>query len=356
MPDTNNNSFSRSIQCPVPVGDNACVTLAHGEGTRATRELITNHILHRFANSDVTGMPDAATLSLASNRIAFTTDSFVVSPLFFPGGDIGTLAVHGTVNDLAVAGAVPKWLSLALIIEEGLPLTTLDRVLDSIAHSANRCGVAIVTGDTKVVPRGAADGLFVNTSGVGEFVLAPPPGPESIRCGDVLIVTGPIGSHGLAVLAAREDLMLEPPPRSDSAPLHTVAAGLQESVGNSIRAMRDATRGGVSAVLHEWSADCGHSMVLQESEIPVNDEVRGACELLGIDPLHSANEGTMLIAIDPSAEEETIATLRSHSETQLAASIGIVRKAGIMPVTIQRLLGSEQPVDEPTGALLPRIC
>jgi len=344
------------IQCPVAVDAGDCVTLAHSEGTRATRDLITNRILNRFANPHVTGTPDAACLSLSNNQIAFTTDSFVVSPLFFPGGDIGSLAVYGTVNDLAVAGAVPRWLSLSLIIEEGVPLATLDEILESIVAATDRCNISVVTGDTKVVPRGAADGVFINTTGIGEFLTTPPPGPESIRCGDVLLVSGPIGSHGLAVLAAREELALEPAPRSDSAPLHEVVAELKEQAGESIRAMRDATRGGVSAVLHEWSADCGLTMTLEESAIPVNDEVRGACELLGIDPLHSANEGTMLIAVDPSAEEQTLAALRSVPQTALAAKIGTVQSAGIAAVTIQRLLGSEQPVDEPTGALLPRIC
>jgi hydrogenase expression/formation protein HypE len=356
MPEGNNNSFSAGLSCPVTVNGADCITLAHGEGTRATRELIANRILRRFANPHVTGIPDAASLSLDRNQIAFTTDSFVVSPLFFPGGDIGTLAVYGTVNDLVVAGAVPRWLSLALIIEEGLPLATLDQVLDSIAQSAQRCHVSIVTGDTKVVPRGAADGLFITTTGIGEFQTSPPRGPESIRCGDVLIVTGPIGCHGLAVLTAREKLSLEPPPLSDCAPLHDVVVGLQQHVGSSIRAMRDATRGGVSAVLHEWSADCGLTMELNEAAIPVNDAVRGACELLGIDPLHSANEGTMLLAVDSAAEEQTLAVLRSHPQTRHATRIGFVQEASISPVTIQRLLGSKQPVDEPTGTLLPRIC
>ncbi len=345
-----------NIQCPVSAEDGDCVTLAHGEGTRATRDLITNRILRRFANPHVNGIPDAAALSLDGHSFAFTTDSFVVSPLFFPGGDIGTLAVYGTVNDLAVAGAAPRWLSLSLIIEEGLPLATLDQVLDSVARSADRCNVSIVTGDTKVVPRGTADGLFINTTGIGEFSATPPPGPESIRSGDILIVTGPIGCHGLAVLTAREEIALEPPPRSDSAPLHDVTAKLQSEVGGSIRAMRDATRGGISAVLHEWSADCGLTMALEESSIPVNHEVRGACELLGIDPLHSANEGTMLIAVDPASEEQALTTLRALLQTPLAAKIGTVQEASVSPVTIQRLLGSEQSVDEPNGTLLPRIC
>ena len=308
------------------------------------------------ANSNAIGMPDATVLSIGTERIAFTTDSFVVSPLCFPGGNIGTLAVYGTVNDLAVSAAVPRWLSLALIIEEGFSLYTLGRILDSIADAASRCGVAIMTGDTKVVPHGVADGLFINTTGIGELTTEPPPGPESIQCGDVLIVSGPIGCHGVAVLAAREELFLEPPPESDSAPLHTAVAALQQKAAGFVRAIRDATRGGVSAVLHEWSAECRLTMTLQESRIPISDGIRGASELLGIDPLYSANEGTMLIAVDPSAEEQSLAALRSVPETRFASRIGTVTKAGISGVTIQRVLGSEQPVDEPTGSLLPRIC
>ena len=350
------NPLTAGVPCPLPIHDPQHVTLAHGEGARATRELIRQQIVSRFGNPTLSGLNDAAVLRTAADQIAATTDSFVVSPLFFPGGDIGTLAVYGTVNDLAVSGAVPRWLSLALIIEEGLPLATLGRVLDSIAGAAERCGVTVVTGDTKVVPRGAADGLFINTTGIGEFLSDAPPGPSSLRCGDVLIVSGPIGSHGLAVLTAREELLLEPPPQSDSAPLHQAAAALRARTGNGVRAMRDATRGGLSAVLHEWAADCGLTMTLQESQIPVNEEVRGASELLGIDPLHAANEGTMLVAVAPEAVDDALAALRSVSESRLAACIGAVTEAGVVPVTIQRLLGTEQPVDEPTGAQLPRIC
>lgn len=344
------------LACPVSVSDPEIVTLAHGEGARATRELIHREILSRFPAEELARLGDAAPLTAATSRLAMTSDSFVVSPLFFPGGDIGSLAVYGTVNDLAVAGAEPRWLSLALIIEEGLPLTDLRRILDSVAAAADHCGVRVVTGDTKVVPRGAADRLFINTAGVGEFLTDPPAGPSLLCPDDVLIVSGPIGCHGLAVLAAREELQLEPSPRSDSGPLHRAAAQLRATAGASVRAMRDATRGGLSAVLHEWSEECGLTMALQEQQIPIADEVRGACELLGIDPLHSACEGTMVMAVAPPFAEEALAVLRSLPETAAAACIGTVVPAGIAPVTIRRLLGTEQPVDEPTGAQLPRIC
>lgn len=332
------------------------ITLAHGEGARATRELITNRILTRFDNEHLRQLSDATQLNVAADRIAMTTDSFVVSPMIFPGGDIGSMAVYGTINDLAVSGAVPRWLSLALIIEEGLEISVLDSILDSIAAAAKRCDVMIVTGDTKVVPKGAADGLFINTTGIGELTGRVIAGPQSIQPGDVLIVSGPIGRHGIAVLSAREELALEPPPQSDSAPLHEAVACLQQNDGDSVQAIRDATRGGVSAVLHEWASECNLTMQLDESRIPITDDVRGASELLGLDPLYIANEGTMMIAVDPAAEADALAALRSIPEAHDAVAIGRVTERKISPVTIQRMLGAEQPVDEPTGAMLPRIC
>ena len=332
------------------------ITLAHGEGARATRQLIADHIVSHFDNVHLRQLPDAAHLGIQSDRIAMTTDSFVVSPLFFPGGDIGSMAVYGTVNDLAVSGAVPKWLSLALIIEEGFSLEMLNSILASIAVAAKRCDVAIVTGDTKVVPRGAVDGLFINTTGIGELSGNHHGGPQSIQRGDSLIVSGPIGCHGIAVLAAREELALEPLPQSDSAPLIRAVAALRQQLGACVRSIRDATRGGVSAVLHEWSDACGLTMQLEESLIPVTDVVKGTCELLGLDPLYIANEGTMMIAVDSSAESAAIAALQTDPVTQYAAKIGTVGERSISPVTIRRLLGGEQPVDEPAGAMLPRIC
>ncbi len=332
------------------------ITLAHGEGARATRELITKRILPCFDNEHLRQLSDAAQLTLAADRIAMTTDSFVVSPLIFPGGDIGSMAVYGTVNDLAVSGAVPRWLSLALIIEEGLEFSVLDDIIKSIAVAVQRCDVMIVAGDTKVVPKGAADRLFINTTGVGELTGPVIVGPHSIQPGDSLIVSGPIGRHGIAVMAVREELLLDPPPRSDSAPLHNAVACLKNAVGGSVRALRDATRGGVSAVLHEWAVSCSLTMHLNEQQIPVTDDVRGASELLGLDPLYVANEGTMVIAVDATAADDALAALRSVPETRQATVIGTVKERRISPVTIQRMLGGEQPVDEPTGALLPRIC
>ena len=275
---------------------------------------------------------------------------------FFPGGDIGSLAVHGTVNDLAVSGAEPLWLTLVLIIEEGLPTSVLDRVLQSIANAAARCGVRVVAGDTKVVPRGAADRLFINTTGVGQTRISPPIGPTGICEGDVLIVSGPIGQHGIAVMAARENLRLEPPPVSDSAPLHVVTAGLQHALGSKLRSMRDATRGGVAAVLHEWSDASGKTMMLDESRIPVSREIRGACELLGLDPLYVANEGTFVSAVAADGVPKALEILHHASQSNSACVIGKVIRRGIAPVVMERLLGSPRPIDEPAGAPMPRIC
>jgi hydrogenase expression/formation protein HypE len=284
-----------------------------------------------------------------------TTDSFVVSPLFFPGGDIGSLAVYGTVNDLAVAGAVPRWISLALILEEGLELDVLRRVLASVAAAAERVGVLVVAGDTKVVPRGAADKLFINTTGVGEIVATPPAGPHAIQVGDELIVSGPIGRHGIAVMVARDALAFDPPPVSDSAPLVGAMSAL-ERAAVPLRAVRDATRGGLGAVLHEWAEVSGKTLTIQEQRLPVTPEVRGACELLGLDPVHVANEGTMVVAVPPGHAAAALDALRQDDQSSHAAVIGRVEARGLAAVVVERATGRRIPLDEPIGAPLPRIC
>lgn len=299
---------------------------------------------------------DAANVGKTGSDIVITTDSFVVSPLFFPGGDIGSLAVHGTINDLAVSGARPRWITLSLIIEEGLPLSTLDRIIKNVADAARHCGVQVVTGDTKVVPRGAADQLFINTCGVGELCEPAPVGPSGICENDVLIVSGPIGKHGIAVMAAREGLRFEPAPESDSAPLHVATHTLQSALGSDLRSMRDATRGGVSSVLHEWADASGTTMKLHESQLPVTADIRGACELLGLDPLYVANEGTFVAAVAAGSEDRALQALHSVPQTCGACIIGSVMGRGIAPVVIEGLLGCLRPVDEPAGAPMPRIC
>lgn len=356
--------------CPLPDdGGQSHVTLALGEGGRLMRRWIAGQILPRFSGGRPDPPADAARLlftgdsdsgGMNSGRIdagalVMTTDSFVVSPLFFPGGDIGRLAIYGTANDLAVAGARPRWFSLSLIIEEGLEMATLHRVLTSVAEAVADVGGEVVTGDTKVVPRGAADGLFLNTTGVGELVEPAPPGPSALQTGDRLIVSGPIGRHGIAVMCAREELGFTPPPTSDCASLFDAVEALRRAEV-PVRSIRDATRGGVAAVLHEWAADCGQTLRIDESALPVSDDVRGACELLGLDPIHIANEGTMVVAVPQNAADAAIATLRAVPVSAGAALIGEVTARMVAPVVIQRGLGRLLPLDEPSGAPLPRIC
>jgi hydrogenase expression/formation protein HypE len=316
--------------------------------------------LIRDTIAPILGLPselgDAANLGPVDGNVVVTTDSYVVSPLFFPGGDIGTLAVFGTINDLVVSGAKPLRLTLSLILEEGLPLSVLKEILQQIAVAARQCGVTVVTGDTKVVPSGAADGIFINTCGIGVMRADAPVGPSSIRPGDQLVVSGPIGCHGIAVLTARESLGFSPEPCSDCAPLIEPVFALQTRLGASLRAMRDATRGGIAAVLHEWSDSSRTTMSLREDLIPVTPPVRGICELLGLDPLYIANEGTFVAAVAPGWEDVAIETLQRFPMTRGARVIGTVTTLGASPVVIEGILGSKRSVDEPAGAPLPRIC
>lgn len=341
------------LTCPSESSAKDVVLLAHGEGGRLMRKLIRDRIVPILGTSM---LEDAVPVPNAYGKLAITTDSYVVSPLFFPGGDIGSLAVNGTVNDLAVAGAEALCITLGLIIEEGLAFEILERILHSVANAASACGVAVVAGDTKVVPRGAADKLFINTTGVGRFRSATHLSCQAIREGDILLVSGPIGQHGVAVLAARENLRLTPEPRSDCAALHHACSALHEALGKDLRAMRDATRGGVSAVLHEWSEASNCTMKLDESKIPVSPEVRGVCELLGLDPLYVANEGTFVAAIAPASVDLAIEVLHSIRVSESAQAIGTVLRRQSSPVAIERMFGVLHSVDEPSGSPLPRIC
>jgi hydrogenase expression/formation protein HypE len=347
---------SFAMACPSgPSVEGERVVLAHGEGGRLMRRLLRERIVPALGCAAPHVNADAAVLGRLNGELVFTTDSFVVAPLFFPGGDIGKLCVFGTVNDLAVAGARPLWISLSLIVEEGLPLDILDRVLASAAMAAKEANVRVVAGDTKVVPRGAADGLFINTSGIGEIVPPKPDGPERLCPGMELVVSGPIGCHGMAVMAAREQLTLEPEPVSDCGSLLPAVDALR-GAGIPVVAMRDATRGGVTAVLHEWAAASACTMALDERALPVRDEARGMCELLGLDPLHVANEGTMMVAVAEGSGGAAIAALRETPQCHAAAIVGHVRQRGVSPVVVRRGLGRFIPLDEPLGAPLPRIC
>jgi hydrogenase expression/formation protein HypE len=344
-----------SMTCPAPMSTGDRVLLAHGEGARLTRRLIRDVLLAAFDNDLLRPLADGATLPLVDGRLVMTTDSSVVSPLFFPGGDIGKLAVHSAINDLAVCGAEPLYLSLAFILEEGLPLQTLRNVVDSTAEEARRCGVKIVTGDTKVVPRGAADQLYVNTTGIGRLLSGIELGPHRIRPGDQVLVSGSISDHGLAVLATREGLDLGPELRSDTAALHELVFGLLQS-GIEIHFLRDPTRGGVAGVLHEAAEAAGVSIELEESMLPLAPAVRGACEVLGLDPLHVANEGKLVLFVSASNVERALDSLRRHPLGTAAARIGQVGPASGAEVLIRGPLGAWRPLDEPSGAPLPRIC
>lgn len=348
------NDGSWKIACPATSSlPGNVLTLAEGEGGRMTRRLLDETILPRLGRPGCCKLGDSAILPRVQGELAFTTDSFVVSPLFFPGGDIGTLAVYGTANDLAVAGARPKWIGVALIVEEGLQRDVLEAVLDSLARAAQRAGVSVMAGDTKVVPAGACDKLFVCTSGIGEVLPPAPPGPTALLPGDELFVSGPIGQHGTAVFAARESLDVKPVPQSDCGPLWPAVAALREA-GVAVRAMRDATRGGVSAVAHEWADACQATLHLDEACLPVLPETRALCELLGLDPLHIACEGAMLVAVEPGQAERALAAWRDVCPR--AAIVGRVISRGAAPVVIRRALGNDQPLDEPWGAPFPRIC
>lgn len=343
----------RESTCPVERISSDCVLLAHGEGGRLMRHLLKTRILPILA---VEATEDSGRICVESGEMALSTDSYVVSPLIFPGGDIGSLAVYGTANDLAVAGADPICLTVSLIIEEGLSFDVLDRVLLSISNAAIECGVQIVSGDTKVVPRGAADKLFINTTGVGRYRSASRLSCGSIKVGDLLVASGPIGRHGIAVLSARERLRMIPEPRSDSAALQVACAALHNALGTQLRAMRDATRGGVSAVMHEWAEASQSTMRLEEVRIPVASNTRGICELLGLDPLYVANEGIFLSAIAPDAIDRALEVLHAIPVSASAQLIGRVIARQSSPVVIERMLGVLHPVDEPSGAPLPRIC
>lgn len=344
------------FSCGIPAeGGHDRVVLAHGEGGRLMRTLIERTIAPRFTGDLSRRLGDAAHVLPPPGTLAITTDSFVVAPLFFPGGDIGKLAVLGTANDLAVSGARPHWITLSLILEEGLPLELLARVLDSASRAADSVGAQVIAGDTKVVPRGAADQIFINTTGIGFCWPQPPAGPASLAEGDRLIVTGPIGQHGAAVMAAREGLEFDPPPDSDCASLLPAVAALLDA-GIPVRAMRDATRGGVAAVMHEWAENSGCTLSLDENALPLSAAVRALGEVLGIDPLHMACEGTMVVAVPAEAADDACRRLRSVDVSAQAVPVGDVRRRGIMPVVVRRALGRDVPLDEPLGAPLPRIC
>ena len=331
------------------------ITLAHGAGGSASRTLVDAVFLEAFRNPQLEPLGDAADLEIGMSRLALTTDSFVVTPLFFPGGDIGHLAVNGTVNDLAVSGARPLYLTAGFILEEGLPVADLTRIAESMRAAADAAGVRVVTGDTKVVQRGKGDGCYVNTAGIGVVEHPWRLGPAEVRPGDAVLVSGPIGEHGITVMLARGDLGIESDLESDTAPLHELTAALLAATPG-VRMMRDATRGGVATVLNEVATAAGVSVVVEEDAIPVRPEVRGAAELLGIDPLYVACEGRFVAFVDGAEADRAVEALRGHPSGAQAAVIGRVADAPAGMVLLRTAFGGTRICDVLVGDPLPRIC
>ena len=330
------------------------ILLAHGSGGRLSHDLVQKNLIPFFSNSIIERIDDSAVFDL-DGRVAFTTDSYVVSPLFFPGGDIGRLAVCGTINDLAMCGASPLYLSLALIIEEGLPFSELKKIISSIQKVARDSGVKVVTGDTKVVNRGSADKLFINTAGIG---LIPPgvdiSGSNAVP-GDKVIVSGAIGNHGIAVMSQREGLRFKMPVESDCAPLNMLVSDMLKA-SNDIHCLRDPTRGGLATTLNELAQQSGVGINIDEDKIPVHQSVNAACELLGFDPLYVANEGKLVAIVPPAGAEEILGVMKQNHYGGESAIIGEVIAEHPGRVTMKTILGTSRMVDMLTGELLPRIC
>jgi len=332
------------------------ILLAHGGGGSLTRRLIEEMVVARFGNPALAPLADSALLDPPPGRVAFTTDSYVVKPLVFRGGDIGRLAVCGTVNDLAMAGARPLALSLALILEEGLALAALEGILDSARDAAEQAPVAVVCGDTKVVERGAADGCYINTAGVGVVPAGVDVAMTRARPGDAVLLNGPIGDHGVAILSEREGLAFASPVASDVAPLADLAATVLAAGGDGVHVMRDPTRGGVGMVVCEVAESAGRDIELEEAALPVRPEVRGACELLGLDPLYVANEGKVVVVCAAEVAAAVLAAMRAHPLGRSAVAVGRVLDGGRGRVTLHTAIGGRRVVEPPYGEQLPRIC
>jgi hydrogenase expression/formation protein HypE len=347
-----NNS---SLQCPIPLAATNTIQLAHGAGGRQMRALIERTFMPAFANPALLARHDAAVVDLAGARIAFTTDSYVVSPLFFPGGDIGKLAVCGSVNDLAMAGARPSFLSAGFILEEGFPIEQLERIVASMRDAAAASGVQLVTGDTKVVDHGKADGMFINTAGIG---LVPPHveiAPARVRPGDAIILSGDIGRHGIAVMSVRQGLEFEGAIVSDCAPLAAPVACLLDA-GIDVHCMRDLTRGGLASALIEIAFDGQVGIEINEEDIAISEPVSAACELLGLDPLYVANEGRFVAFVAEHDSSRALEILRGCGECAGAAIIGQTRSVECRRVVMRGLFGNSRELDLLTGEQLPRIC
>jgi len=346
-------AFAPACPLPLPAGDR--VLLGHGSGGKMTADLLARCFLPAFANPYLDRQDDQAVLPIGSARVAFTTDAYVVTPLFFPGGDIGDLAINGTVNDLAMGGARPLYVSAAFILEEGFPFADLERIVASMRRAAAAAGVLLVTGDTKVVERGKADGCFVTTTGLGVVEHDVTISADQARPGDAIVLSGPIAAHGMTILATRAELELETPIASDTAPLHELVLDLLET-GVEVHCLRDPTRGGVATALNEIARRSGVGMVLDEAVIPVTEPVRGVCELLGLDPLYVANEGRLLALVPRPWAGHVVDRLRRHAAGREACVIGEVVADPRTLVVLRTTVGGRRIVDPLPGEQLPRIC
>lgn len=336
--------------------NNDIILLGHGSGGRLSHQLLDELVIPIVSGMDVAGQNDAALLEPIPGRLAYTTDSFVVDPIFFPGGTIGSLAVHGTVNDLAMMGARPLWLSVGLIIEEGFSRAELKTILEDMRQAADAAGVRIVTGDTKVVPRGKADKIFINTSGIGAVEHQITIHGANAMVGDVIIISGTIGDHGIAVMAGREGLEVGTDIVSDSAALNGLAAEIIAAVGDSLHVLRDPTRGGVATTIKEIAQQSAVSITLREESLPINPAVRGVCSILGLDPLFVANEGKLLAFVAPDAADLALAAIRRHPLGANAAVIGTVEESQPGRVRMETVVGGMRSVEMLSGEQLPRIC
>ncbi|XHU96159.1 MAG: hydrogenase expression/formation protein HypE [cyanobacterium endosymbiont of Rhopalodia gibba] len=344
-----------NLTCPIPLDQYPQVLLAHGGGGKLMRQLLEKMIFPVFNPTQNTPPHDSAVLDLNANKIAFTTDSYVIHPLFFPGGDIGSLAINGTVNDLAMSGARPLYISVGFILEEGLPMEILWNVVQSLQNSAQIAQVKIITGDTKVVDRGKGDGVFINTAGIGIIEHDQTIAAQSVQPGDAILISGDLGRHGIAIMAVREGLEFETTIESDCAPLNSVILAMLEAKAN-IHCLRDLTRGGLASALNEIAMGAGVILNIQENAIPVREDVQGACEILGFDPLYVANEGRFVAFIPQDSVDTAMEIMRSHQ--QYPCIIGQVtgRGSGMGLVTLESKIGSSRIVDMLSGEQLPRIC
>jgi len=344
-----------SLSCPFPIQQYPQVLLAHGGGGKLMQQLIVKMFTQAFGPKPASGLHDSTVLKLPANKIAFTTDSFVVHPLFFPGGDIGSLAVNGTVNDLAMSGAKPLYLSLGFIIEEGLSMEVLWRIVGSIKKAADRAGVTIVTGDTKVVDRGKGDGIYINTSGIGIIEHGLSIVPTKIRAGDVILINGDIGRHGIAIMATRENLEFETTIESDCAALNDIVSCLIKA-GIEIHCMRDLTRGGLASALNEIAQDASKGIQIDEASVPVKEQVASACAIMGFDPLYVANEGRFIAFVPEGQAAKALKILQNHPLGQGACRIGVVSDDPKPLVTLKSFIGANRILDMISGEQLPRIC